>query len=63
MAVLACARKKDMIGHNIRRLKALNMPIAPITAKNNRREANGEMGEKMSNLQTKLLLAKGCTFR
>ena len=31
-AILACARKKDMIKHNIAKVKANRQPIAPIVA-------------------------------
>ena len=39
--------------HNVTRVKAIGQPIAPIRAKNNRKEAAGERGEKETNLQSK----------
>ena len=53
----------SVCSHNVMRVKAIGEPIAPIRAKNNRKEAMGERGEKETNLQSKLILCKKTKFR
>lgn len=61
--ILACAYKKDMVHHNVNRIKAIGQPVAPISAVSTPRQACGELGDKDSGLPSKLILCRQAKFR
>ncbi|KAL8586174.1 hypothetical protein ACOMHN_057736 [Nucella lapillus] len=63
-AVLACAYKKDMVRHNIEKVKANNQPIALIKAESKPKgEANKTSAERDSGLTSVITLSKDTVFR
>ncbi|KAL8605082.1 hypothetical protein ACOMHN_018883 [Nucella lapillus] len=63
-AVLACAYKKDMVRHNIKKVKANNQPIALIKAESKPKgEANKTSAERDSGLTSVIALSKDTVFR
>ncbi|KAL8617749.1 hypothetical protein ACOMHN_054745 [Nucella lapillus] len=63
-AVLACAYKKDMVRHNIEKVKANNQPIALIKAESKPKgEANKTSAERDSGLTSVIVLSKDTVFR
>ncbi|KAL8594719.1 hypothetical protein ACOMHN_051665 [Nucella lapillus] len=63
-AVLACAYKKDMVRHNIEKVKANNQPIALIKAESKPKgEANKTSAERDSGLTSVIALSKDTVFR
>ena len=62
-AILACARKKDMIKHNIAKVKANWQPIAPIVAECNCATAKSESADQAAGLPTKIIISKNTVFR
>ena len=61
--ILACALKKDMVKHNIQKVKANGQPIAPIAADSTPAEARRESSERSSGLISKIIISRNTTFR
>jgi hypothetical protein len=61
--ILACALKKDMVQHNIMKVKSNNEPVAPIFAVSSPKEACKESSERASGLNTKIILSRKTVFR
>lgn len=61
--VLACALKKDMVHHNIRKVKDNGKHIAPIFAETHPKEANKDSSDRLCGLPSKILLSKKTVFR
>ncbi|KAL8596788.1 hypothetical protein ACOMHN_053884 [Nucella lapillus] len=63
-AFLACAYKKDMVRHNIEKVKANNQPMALIKAESKSKgEANKTSAERDSGLTSVIALSKDTVFR
>jgi hypothetical protein len=62
-ATLACALKKDMVHHNVTKVKSNNEPIAPIFAVSCPKEARKESSERSSGLVSKIILSRKTTIR
>ena len=60
--ILACARKKDMVAHNQRKVRELQQPIALIKANNNPKSEGNKEGEQ-GGLPNNIILCKGTKFR
>jgi hypothetical protein len=58
---MACAREKDMVDHNQRKVGELQRPIAPIKAVNNPK-AEGNKESNKGGLPNKIILCKGTKF-
>ena len=61
--ILACARKRDMIQHNIQKVKDLGRPIAVIAAQNQPSTSSTASAEQSSGLPNHLLLSPGALVR
>ena len=61
--ILACALKKDMVKHNVMKVKANGMPIAPVTAVSTPKEACNMSSEQSSGLLSKIIISKNTSFR
>jgi hypothetical protein len=61
--ILACALKKDMVQHNIAKVKATGCPVAPISAQNNSKEAAKESSDRACGLVSKLIISRQTVFR
>ena len=57
-ATHACAFKRDMVAHNIFRVRQLNQPIAPIDAISSGKDARGRAGDKESGLPDKIIFCR-----
>ena len=60
--ILACARKKDMVNHNIEKVQSIGQPVAPIFAQNTG-EGGRELADRDSGLIGKIILCRKCIFR
>ena len=61
--ILACALKKDMVQHNIMKVKSNNEPVAPIFAVSSPKEACKESSERASGLNSKIIISRKTVFR
>ena len=61
-AILACARKKDSVEHNIAKVRATGQPIAPIYAENSPKAKNLP-SDQAGNLLPNIILSKDTVFR
>jgi ATP-dependent exoDNAse (exonuclease V) alpha subunit len=61
--ILACALKKDMVKHNIMKVKDNHQPIAPITAVSTPKGACHESSERASGLISKIIISRNTVFR
>jgi ATP-dependent DNA helicase PIF1 len=61
--LLACALKKDMVQHNIAKVKDTGNPIAPIFASNSSKEAARDSSDRACGLVSKIILSRGAVFR
>ena len=61
--VLACALKKDMVQHNINKVRGTGNPIAPILAQSSPKEASKEVSDRACGLASKIILSRGTVFR
>jgi DNA replication protein DnaC len=61
--ILACALKKDMVTHNIMKVKANEEPIAPVFAESAPRQAKAESSERASGLISKIIISRKTVFR
>ena len=61
--ILACALKKDMVKHNISKVRANGTPVAPISAVSTPKEACSISSEQSSGLLSKIIINKNTTFR
>ena len=61
--ILACVLKKDMVQHNILKVKSNNEPVASIFAVSSPKEACKESSERASGLNTKIILSRKTVFR
>ena len=62
-AILACAKKKEMIKHNIDKVKANMQPIAPIVAECNCAVAKSQSADQAAGLPMKTIISKNTDFR
>ena len=61
--ILACALKKDMVSHNIKKVKDNHKPIAPIVAMSTPKDACHESSERASGLISKIIISRNTLFR
>ena len=61
--VLACALKKDMVQHNICKVKDLGEPVAPIFAVSTPKEAVNESSDRACGLVSKIIISRKTVFR
>ena len=61
--IRACALKKDMVQHNIMKVKALGTPVALISAEDQPSELPKNSAERSSGLPSHLLLSRGTIVR
>ena len=59
----ACAKKKEIIKHNIDKVKANMQPIAPIVAECNCAAAKGQSADQAAGLPLKTIISKNTNFR
>ena len=59
-ATLLCAYNKDLISHNISRIKDLGTPIAVIKSRNSDQAVARILAAKAHGLPSQIMLAKGC---
>jgi ATP-dependent DNA helicase PIF1 len=59
-AVMLCSMNKDLKQYNIRRIKGLETPIAPVKSQNNCAEAAKAPSTKAQGLLSQILVAKKC---
>ena len=59
-AIKLCACNKDSKSFNIKKIRELNNPIAPIMAENSSPQAKKVSANKAGGLQNSILLSKGC---
>ena len=59
-ATKLCARNKDLISHNITRIKDLGTPIAVIKSENSDKAVANILAAKAHGLPSQVMLAKGC---
>ena len=62
-AILACALKKDMVAHNVQKVKATGHPVAPISALSRPARAATENSDRSCNLLSKIILSRESTVR
>jgi hypothetical protein len=61
--ILACALKRDMVTHNIMKVKSNQEPVAPIFAVSSPKEACKESSERSSGLVSKIILSRKTVIR
>jgi len=61
--ILACALKKDMVAHNIMKVKANNLPVAPIFSESFPNLAKNDSSERASGLLSKIIISKNSIIR
>ena len=61
-AILVCDKKKEMIKHNIDKVKANLQPIAPIVAECNCAPAKSQSADQAAGLPTKTIISKNTNF-
>jgi hypothetical protein len=60
--ILACALKKDMVMHNIRKVNANEEPIAPVFSESSPRHTKVELSERASGLISKIIISQKTVF-
>ena len=61
--VLACALKKDMVHHNICKVKDSGEPIAPVIAESHPKEASKDSSGRACGLLSNIILSRKTVFR
>ena len=61
--IYACALKKDMVDHNIRKVKENGEPVAPIFAETSPKGITKESSERACGLVDKIILSRKTVFR
>ena len=62
-AILACVKEKEMIKHNIDKVKANMQPIAPNVADCNCAAAKSHSADQAAGLPMKTIISKNANFR
>ena len=61
--IIACAKKKDIIKHNIDKVEANMQPIAPIVAECKCAAAKSQSADQAAGLPMKTIISKNTNFR